>query len=151
MEMLPEGTYTAHCVNAQLGFSKKGSEQIIATFKISDENFKGREMTWYGSFSDKAMQYTLDAMKNCGFIGDDYSDLGSMTRNEISLVIGHEANPNDGKIYARVKFINAIGRARVTAPMNADQIRAFNAKMKAQSGKVSPGPGKSNPKDEVPF
>jgi hypothetical protein len=71
----PDGKYLARGVNASLGKTKNGGEQVAVEFELKDGPGVGQRITWFGSFAnDKATEITVKALRNCGWDGDDLSN-----------------------------------------------------------------------------
>ncbi len=135
--MLPEGRFKARAIEGGLGESSEGNPQVGVRFTILDEEFHGEEITWFGSFSRNKGQgtktpfeRTIESLRACGWKGDDLSNLEGIDANEVSLVVEHD-NYN-GKILAKVKWVNRAGGLALKAPMSADKAKAFAAKMRGE-------------------
>src|SRR5690606_28336352 len=103
-DMIAKGTYTAKAIEWKLGVTSRGTEQIAVLFQLES----GEQITWYGYFTEKTTERTLDALEYMGWDGVDITDPVGLDRNDVRLVIDHETG-EDGKTYARVKWVNRIG------------------------------------------
>lgn len=135
-QLIPEGRWRAHAMNAELGYTQSGNEQVIVNLAFSggqDPEVDNRMITWWGSFSDKAKPHTLKALLTLGWDGQDLAELTGVQQHEVELVVQHEADQR-GQMRHRVRFINAIGSggATVRNPMSDEQKRAFAAKMRGE-------------------
>lgn len=135
--MLPEGRFKARAIEGGLGETNDGNPQVGVRFTILDEEFHGEEITWFGSFSKKLgqgtktpLERTIESLRACGWKGDDLSALEGISDNEVSLVIEHD--DYNGKISAKVKWVNRAGGLALKAPMSADKAKAFAAKMRGE-------------------
>lgn len=128
--LLPAGRYRARAVEGALAETSTGRPQVAVLFTLTDPNWAGNTMTWYGYFSEKTQSKTLEALRTCGWKGDDLSDLAGICDNEVSIVVEHE-NDQDGVTRAKVRWVNRVGSLGIRAPMAPDQARAFAARMKA--------------------
>src|SRR5438445_10684785 len=81
----PEGTYRARATTWGLGSTGGDKEQVAVTFKLLD--YPGKVITYYGSFSEAALEFTVKALRTCGWTGVDISDLQGLDTNEVSLVV----------------------------------------------------------------
>lgn len=109
--MIKEGTYEATLTSHGTSETKAGKPQAFAAFKI---NSTDETITWYGSFSEKAAQYTIKNLLTLGLQGNNPAgplEVGKV----VSLVIEHETG-EDMKIRPKVKFINELGGARNVIP-----------------------------------
>lgn len=127
--MIPEGTFKARATEGALGWTSKGKEQIAVSFVLLEGDAEGSQITWYGYFSDKTQDRTIESLRVCGWQGDDLSDLTGIDANEVWLVIEHEEN-DQGEVRARVRWVNGGGGVQMKEPMAADQAKAFAARMK---------------------
>lgn len=106
---LKPGIYTARIADYGITKTKDGLPQVKITFAID-----GDQITWYGSFKERAQKYTLDSLLVCGLVGDDVSTLAigpasaalDMSK-DISLVLAEQEY--DGKTNLRVRWINEPG------------------------------------------
>jgi len=60
----------------------------------------------------------VQALRTCGWDGDDLSNLAGLDRNEVVLVI--EEEKYGGKVQARVKWINRLGAGRIELKRKMD-------------------------------
>ena len=158
--MLSEGTYRARAAELDFGFAGTGTEQIAVRFLTTE----GESITWYGYFTDKAAQYAIQALRACGWKGDDLFELTvEDLPDEVELVV--QEDEYDGQTRMRVAFINALGSGSVALKERMDdaQRRKFAARMKGLCMKVkpsaspSPAPTPAEPADafgdddDIPF
>ena len=62
---------------------------------VGFENVAGDYLTYYGSLSDRALSYTVERLRNCGWEGDDLSTIGSIVGNVADIkVVEDEYNGN---------------------------------------------------------
>jgi hypothetical protein len=138
--LVPVGIYRAVAVPVQLedgesyvqfGETKEGKPQVAVCFAILDGPCQGRRLTWYGFFTEKTVERTIQSLRYCGFKGDDLALLVTQKlTQEVSVTVGH--NTYEGKTTARVDWVNAPGGVKLERPMNKDQIRRFGAQLKAK-------------------
>lgn len=146
MPIIMEGTVRARAIDGELGFTKAGKPQVAITFEILEGEDSGRNITWYGYFTEATKERTIESLRYCGWKGDDLSDLSSINGEaEVSLVIEHDEY--EGKTRAKVQWVNSGGGARLAKPMNQDDAKAFAAKMKgivaAVDAKTKAGGGRA--------
>jgi len=128
--MIPEGTYRARGVDAALGYAGTGTEQVAVEIAILEEGFEAQHMTWYGSFSEKALKFTLKALRTLGWEGDDLSQLEGIDRNEVYIKVEHEED-QEGNLRARVQWINSsAGGLQLKTRMDEGAAKAFAERMK---------------------
>ena len=110
--MIHAGNYKARAVEYQFGLAETGTEQVAVTFEITEEGeFHGHTIVWFGFFTEATAERTVQALRTCGWDGDDLSDLRGLDRNEVVLVIEHDEY--NGKVQVRVKWVNRSGAGRI--------------------------------------
>jgi len=78
--MIPKGTYRARATEAEFGFTNTGTEQVAVLFEVvEDGEFQGERITWFGFFTDATSERTIQALRVCGWAGDDLGDLRAST------------------------------------------------------------------------
>jgi len=150
MALLENGTYRAKALEAKLGLSSGGNEQVGVRFALLDR--EGESITWYGTFSEAAFEIAVRGLRAAGWKGDDLSDLSSLSGDsvpEVDLVVERETY--QGKTRAKVKFINSGGGLAMKQALVGDQAKAFAERMRAkvlafnqQAGKPAETKPKSN-------
>ncbi|HVY62177.1 MAG TPA: DUF669 domain-containing protein [Planctomycetota bacterium] len=136
-EILPIGKYRARAIEAQLGETKTGKEQVVVRFELLNDGFEGQTITWFGVFAtDKMAKRILEGLRACGWRGTDIGDLSGVTDCDVEIEVEH--NTWEGKTSARVKWVNRIGGGPAVTPLAPDKARAFAARMKALATTVKP-------------
>lgn len=141
--MIEKGTYTAKAIEWKLGVTSRGTEQIAVLFQLES----GEQITWYGYFTEKTTERTLDALEYMGWDGVDITDPVGLDRNDVRLVIDHETG-EDGKTYARVKWVNRIGGLAVKEELTGGALQNFKQRMQ---GAVMARRQNKPPADRPPF
>ncbi len=132
--LIPPGRYAARAVDAELGLTKASTEQIGIGFEILQEGeYQGWHITGFFSFSDAAVDYTMEKMRNAGWQGDDVAALESLSpsQTDCSIVIKHEEY--EGKVSAKVAFVNNGGKVKMAAPLEGGQRQSFAARMRGKA------------------
>lgn len=130
-QLMEPGDYRAKAIEAVLGRSSKGTEQVAVRFALLD--FPQQTITWYGFFSDAAFEITMRGLRAAGFTGDNLADLSSLREDvspEVVLVVEHDEY--QGKVRARVKFINGLGGMAVKDALDDVEAKAFAQRMKGR-------------------
>jgi len=159
--MIPEGKYNAHAIQWDFGFAgEKNTRQVCVQFEILEGEFAGHCINWYGYFTDKSKDRTMQSLRYCGWSNDDIMSMEGMGRYIVQLDIGHEEKTegkNQGKIFPKVKFVNRLGGGgpiKLEKPMDMAQKRMFAAEMKMLAKSVPPMvggyPAPDRAKTEVP-
>jgi hypothetical protein len=127
MPHIEPGTYRATATN-EFNFqqAKTGSQYLRLYFRLIDNP----EVTigWSGFFTEKTQARTLEALRACGWRGDDLSQLSFPAGNEVLLVI--EDEEYEGKLHSRVAFVNSIRGPSVKNAMAPQDLKMFAARMK---------------------
>lgn len=143
--MINPGTYVAKIVSQAISETKAGDPQAVVTFSFDDNGPK--TISWYGSFKEgKAAEITIKALLACGLKGNNPAGPLEIGK-EVSIVIEEEEG-QDGKIRARVRWVNSLGAVRNVIPPDAAK-----AKLAALEGAVMAARAKngSSDPDEIPF
>jgi hypothetical protein len=128
MTLIAEQTVKARPVEAALGRTNKGGEQVAIAFQLLEGPDEGKHVTWYGYFTEKTLDRTLESLEYCGWAGDDLSNLANLDR-EVYLVIEHEQD-QEGQLRARVRWINASGGVALANRLNETEAAAFGQRMR---------------------
>lgn len=148
--MIPIGKYVARAQNAELGYTQNGTEQVGVPFRIVEGPQEGQTITWYGFFSDKCVDRTLQSLRHCGWKGDDLTDLSTVGDEDVELDIIHDTH--QGKTKAKVAWVNQIGGGGMKNKMGAAEAAAFAERMYP---KIQRMPGaksvESDADESVPF
>lgn len=127
--MINAGRYRARATEAALGLTRKGGEQVAVALSIIDGECAGESLTWFGFFSEKTADRTIESLRTLGWVGDDLSDLTGVDSNEVEIVVEHEEY--EGRSQVRVKWINRSGAALgLKERMDPGAAKAFAAQMR---------------------
>lgn len=156
MSILPAGRYNARAVDAKMGRTQTGKEQVGVLFEIMDPAEQaGTRITWYGYFTEKTVDRTLESLEHCGWNGNSLGagDLDT-ARGEVQIVIEHEADQK-GEQRARVKWVNSIGGLQLGEVLDEASIQKLNQQLKgkllARKQSAKPAQQKQTNGDEPPF
>lgn len=141
MAILDAGKYRAQAIEAALGETDTGKEQVAVRFRLLD--IEGQEITWYGYFTDKTTESTFKALRTAGWKGQDLSDLSDLEAQdtpEVTLVIEHEAD-QQGNPRAKVRWVNGTGGLALKKALDPNRAKTFAARMKAQLVAFDQGAG----------
>lgn len=172
--LIPEGKFRAKAVDWGFGEAGTGTFQIGVLMEITNgpEGQPPDQINWYGFLTEKALPVTVKALGALGWKGIDLTELenrgGGLDTNEVEIVVEHEEY--DGKLRAKVKWINSGGGLGMSKRVEGDSLKAFAAKMRASivaadpsraktasNGKKPPTRGAAPPAepqgdgDEIPF
>ncbi len=122
------GTHAARAIAAKLGETSKGDPQVAVEFEISDLPDGPRRLMWYGYFTEKTEDRTIEALRICGWTGTDFTDI--QVGADVSLVIEEEVY--ERKTRTKVKWVNRPGGIAMAKAMDAAKAAAFAARMKGK-------------------
>jgi len=124
----------------EIGKSDKGTEGAkVRCIILGEGDVDTGDSIWYtGWLSDAAMPYTVKALRNMGWVGDDIfagEGIGSLP---FEGVVGHEEY--EGKTYARLQFVNKPGGGgiQMSKDFSDAEKRKLAARVKAMSASVAP-------------
>lgn len=104
--MVKPGTYLATVLNHAITQTQKGDPQAAVSFSFTDGE-GSHQLTWYGSFSEKAQPFTLKSLLACGLKGNNPAGPLEIGK-EVSIVVEHDTD-DTGKTRAKVRWVNPIG------------------------------------------
>lgn len=138
MSTLGPGTYKAQAIDCALATAGNGTEQIAVLFDRIDENEErtGETITWYGYFTDGAIERTVESLRYMGWTGADLMDFANglppTCENFVEIVVEDEKDDRTGKVRAKVKWVNQRGRGAIAVRSRMDETAAktFSASLK---------------------
>jgi hypothetical protein len=131
---IPEGEYVARAVSGEYGNTKSGGEMVAVVFEFTRGELEGHKITWYGYFTEKTSQRTVESLRHagCTFASGDITDLAGLGETEVRVVVEHEHDDRGPR--ARIRWVNALaasaGGIRDENKMSVGDKRAFAARMK---------------------
>lgn len=115
------GTHRARAIGAVLTETKGNARREHVFIKFGLVADMNDVVDWQGYFGDNKdrggktlTERTTDAMKCCGWQGDDIRELSTITRNEVEIVVQEEEF--NGTYRMKVRFIQPIGTAAKFMP-----------------------------------
>jgi len=120
----------------QWGKTQGGKVQIVVRVKTLEGESSGQTISWFGYFTPKTEERTMQSLRYMGWKGNDLMNLGAL-RQEFEIVVEHEEY--EGRLRAKVAWINRLGGGQVKLknPMGDDELRHFAAQMKLSASKVA--------------
>jgi hypothetical protein len=153
-DIVPAGQYRAVAVPAsvdgqkmwaQFGRSKeKLTPQVAVFFAILDDGpYRGRRLLWMGYFTENSTDRTIEALRLCGFKGDDLAALPNQDLDlEVSVTVENEEY--EGKTRAKIAWVNAPGGGlKMSNPMNVVDLRKFCGAVQGEGEGQAGGGGSS--------
>ena len=121
--MIQPGKYRARALEGALGKAKTGTEQIEVLFQLLDV---AETLTWRGYFTPAAEERTMESLQLAGW---NWIGLGfAADAPEVSLAVEHEEG-QDGRTYARVRWVNAPASVKPKQPLTEDEIAALTKRL----------------------
>jgi hypothetical protein len=144
------GRYMARATAVALGLTSTGKEQIVVAFTVADT---GESISWYGYFSEKTWQRTVESLRICGWTGDDLTDfdggdLAGVDTHDVEIVVEEELD-QEGTPRARVRWINMLRGSGIAVkqPLAGTELKSFAAQMR---GKILSLDGGKKPAAQKP-
>src|ERR1043166_3482315 len=107
MGRLKVGKHIALPRSWDFGETDKGTEQVAVEFEILEGEDAGEFITWYGFFTDDTEDRSTESLRNCGWKGEEDTDLQGMGSRKVQLVV--EDENYQGKTHSRVRWVNRAG------------------------------------------
>lgn len=153
--MISEGAHTAVARSFELGETSKGNQQIAVLFEIVEGVDQGCTIVWYGHFTDKTTDRTMESLRYCGWTCNDVTVLTGLGSKLVQIVVEHETQQegkHEGQQRARVRWVNRLGGGaiKLEKPMDANAKRMFAAKMAMHAKKAPVMQGGIGPQDRSP-
>ena len=141
-DLIQIGRHSATCFEFEFPEPAAGKSQGIALgFRFSEGDAdQGRIITAWKYFSDKALPYTIEALRACGWRGDNPAEITiADLAEEVEITIKHETY--DGTTRAKVDYINPLGGGMVKAEkrLEGPSLKNFGAQMRAKIRAIDGG------------
>jgi hypothetical protein len=153
MSIVKAGRYNARVVDHGISETKAGDPQVAIRFAFETPEGE-RELTYYGSFKEKALEHTIKALVTCGLQGSNPA--GALEINkEVSIVVevdkdfeGHDRNV--------VRWVNPLGSGmikKIDPSKAAALLERYSGAVMAFKEKtgVKPSNGGFDPDEPIPF
>jgi hypothetical protein len=128
------GKYRARANAVAMGTTSTGKEQIIVAFLTEG----GESISWYGYFSDRTWERTVESLRVCGWTGDDLTDfdggaLAGLDTHDVEIVVEEEPDL-DGVPRARVRWVNMLRGSGIAVkqPLAGTELKSFAAQMRGK-------------------
>jgi hypothetical protein len=147
---MKKGTHRARAIAAVLTeTANSGRELVFVKFGLV-ENMNDT-IAWQSYFGDNKdrggktlTERTIDALRVCGWKGDDLMDLSSVTANEVEIVVQEEEYQGETRL--KVRYVQEVGTAakfmpEPMAPTNAARLAArIKPRIRGEKPSYSPDP-----------
>lgn len=141
--MIQPGKYLATCTGSALGRAGNGTEQIAVGFDVHlGADQQSVAMTWYGFFTDNALQTTEKAIAALGFdmaardmseIAPDDPSASVLVGAEAEVVVENETD-DQGNVRPRIRWVNRPGGNGVVLKerMAPQEVKSFGSQIRAR-------------------
>ncbi len=151
--------------------TKDGHPQVLVWFTILDGPYAGRVVPWNGYLTEKTQDRTRESLKYIGMKGGDFWKANAEQPLDQIVSIKVEHNEFDGKVRARVAWVNKRGggKVKIKGYVKEAELRKFSAQMLGffsgapdvegermagaapQARATGTAPPVSPPDDDIPF
>lgn len=135
---IADGAYRAQVVEYEFGEASTGSEQIAVALDLYDGETKVGNLTWYGYFSDAAIDGTLKALQTMGWQSEDLRELDAIKGKWVQAVVEEEPD-QEGVMRPRIRWINAEGGVRIKKRLDEGRKEALANRVRARMMKNNSG------------
>ena len=132
MGTVATGTHLVHVTAHILTKTGTGKEQLAITF----EDEEGNRITWYGYFTEKTIDRTMETLAILGWDAEKYDhriaslhDTDILVGAEAEIVV--EAEEYEGRTRHKVRWVNAVGAGGAQDPLSAGEAADFSERMRA--------------------
>lgn len=134
--MIESGNYTARALRANLATKgAKNTPLVAVTFSVPEHG----TIEWDGWLTEAAVDRTFEALRYCGWVGDDVRDLSGIEANEVEIVV--ELEEFQGRTHPRVKWVNALGGRSSGSLLSPETAAAIAAGLKGKAIASRKAPG----------
>jgi hypothetical protein len=136
--MIPQGKYPVRAIEGALVSKKTGAQGVDVVVEIAEGEHAGDRLRWYGHLinsdntNSEYAQRVIESLRYLGWEGDDLTDLRGLGSSLAQAVIEHRPNA-EGKVFAEVRWINALGGGAKIA----DESRVTGSAAKALAQRFS--------------
>lgn len=128
---IENGTYEAKPMpGAALGMTGNGKECVGVEFEFVGQDGQTHYLPWYGYFTEKTTERTIESLRFCGWTGTDLGNLSEIGQADVKVNIVVENEEYEGKTRAKIQWVNRAGGLALANPLDDNQRKAFAAKMK---------------------
>jgi hypothetical protein len=125
---MKRGTHRARAIAAVLTeTANSGRELVFVKFGLVEN--MNETIGWQGYFGDNKdrggktlTERTVDALRVCGWKGDDLTDLSSVTAKEVEIVVQEEEYQGETRL--KVRYVQEVGTAAKFMPEALPPTRA---------------------------
>lgn len=124
------GTHKARAAEFAYGKSN-GNECIAVRFEFVGGPHEGKSIQWFGYFTPKTEDRTLESLRHAGWVGADMAALDGLGTTEVELAIADEEY--DGKVRSKVQWVNRASRVTIKDQLDGNALQSFAARMRGKA------------------
>lgn len=130
-DLIPPGRYAALALSGEMGMTSTGKEQVCVVLEVnSPSQYAGEKLYWYGYFTDKAAERTLESLEYCGWSSGRIGDLSGIDgSHEVQVVVEHEQDQN-GNTRAKPRWINRANSSGIKRELDKGGIASLEQRIK---------------------
>lgn len=155
--LINKGKHRAQCQS--IAFDQTGTDDkvtAVVSFRIVDANDPqdGWHISAFLYFTENAVDRTLESLRHLGWVGENLDELPQLAAagqlgEVVEIVVDHEEW--DGKLRAKVKWVNKIGGAvLLKKPLEGQALSQFSQRMRSRVRTVPAGKPTGNAKPAAP-
>lgn len=149
------GVHRARALSAVLSETKNRREYVYIKLALVED--KNDAIGWSGYFGDDVgkdgktqTERTVAVLRCCGWEGDDLTDLSTIDRHEVEIVVNNEEY--QGAMQMRCSYVQPIGTAAAYMPKSlpTTQAQRFSDRIKGRLRGEKPSYGYPPPRSDAP-
>lgn len=148
-DLVKSGRYKAKVIDHGISKTKAGDPQAVVRFEF--ETSTGyRELTWFGSFKEGALEHTVRALVNCGLKGSNPAGALEIGKEvSITVEIDKDQKGNDRNIVRWVNVPGGVANKMPQGEANALLERYSGVVMALKEKEGQPAAQKHQQREEV--
>lgn len=130
MNSIPKGKWLVKVLAHSMSQASTGTDRVVVTF----EDDSGRRIDWYGAMTDRALPYTLSALRRLGWRAEEHDgQIGVL--NGSSMLVGARAEIEvveeewNGRATTKVKWVNR-PRGPAAGALSPEDAAALSARLR---------------------
>jgi hypothetical protein len=153
--LIPDGPVRAIFRAYDVGMTRNGNEQMVMLFEVVDEPNKGRELMWFGTFTEASYAITHRTLVAMGWKGTDLATFPQDVKagKLFNIIVGHETF--EGTERNRIKAVRPPGMLELRDQLRPEQRKALAERVKGMIARGvhvdSQSGAKGGPEDDIPF
>jgi len=152
------GYHTGKAISGAPCLTSQGRDQVAVEFEFIGGPNDGKRSTWYGSFTEKSADRTLESLMVAGWDGESLERLDGLGTTQVTLVV--ESDTYGGEARNRIAWVNRMQGSgpAIKQRMDAGRAQSLTERMRGRVMKLKQegaAPAAAAPaagyEDEIPF